>query len=263
MIDLLSKVSFLENDDEVVNTIKVTKNYDMFSNIKGNREVDKSNSNKIINSMKEKQLMIPIIVNEYFEVIDGQHRFEACKKLGLPVYYTICPGYGLEEVKIANVASKPWGLRQFLDLYASRGIDDYILFNNLLNEHSMTIAILLKLFSTINNEKTSVTVDNFKKGKFKATNMMMATKFLDDLEDFSNFDKYRHPYFIGAFMKLYFRDDYIHERMIKKLNKRVSILTKQPTMNDYLNILCNDIYSFGSTTNPIYFDKNKGNFYNK
>ena len=57
----------------------------MFKKIKGNRIVNKSNLNAIITSMEQQQLVSPIMINEKFEIIDGQHRFEACKELGLPV----------------------------------------------------------------------------------------------------------------------------------------------------------------------------------
>lgn len=68
-----------------------TNEYGLFKNLSGNRFVD--HSGKIAESMKERGLLLaPIIVNEKKEIIDGQNRFEACKKLNLPVYYVIAEG---------------------------------------------------------------------------------------------------------------------------------------------------------------------------
>ena len=44
--------------------------------------------------MTEKLLMCPIIVNENYEIIDGQHRYSASKELGLPIRYIVGEGYG-------------------------------------------------------------------------------------------------------------------------------------------------------------------------
>ena len=70
--------------NEVVTEIRKTNNYPMFKNMIGNREIKDKNYKKLIRSMSEKQLIIPILVNEKLEIIDGQHRFNACKTLQLP-----------------------------------------------------------------------------------------------------------------------------------------------------------------------------------
>ena len=68
---------------EVYTSVMKSNNYDMFKFMEGNRKISSTNLNQIISSMKEKQLVIPITVNEKFEIIDGQHRFSACKYLNL------------------------------------------------------------------------------------------------------------------------------------------------------------------------------------
>ena len=70
--------------NEKVTEIRETNNYDIFKNMLGNRELKDKNYKKLMRSINEKQLIIPILVNEKFEIIDGQHRFSACKSLGKP-----------------------------------------------------------------------------------------------------------------------------------------------------------------------------------
>ena len=101
----------------IFGNIMVTENYDMFKKIGGNRKINKANYSKIVKSMKEEQLIIPIVVNEKYEIIDGQHRFTACKDLGKPVYFYMVRGYGLEQVKRANIASSNWKKENYLDMF--------------------------------------------------------------------------------------------------------------------------------------------------
>lgn len=55
---------------EDVTMIYKTFNYDMFKYIGGNRLINKLNYKKLSESMKEKQLVIPILVNDKMEIID-------------------------------------------------------------------------------------------------------------------------------------------------------------------------------------------------
>ena len=103
----------------IFGNIMVTENYDMFKKIGGNRKLNKANYSKIVKSMKEEQLIIPIVVNEKYEIIDGQHRFQACEDLGKPVYFYMVRGYGLEQVKRANIASSNWKKENYLDMFVA------------------------------------------------------------------------------------------------------------------------------------------------
>ena len=73
-------------------------NYAQFQPIDGNRTILQHHLKRLKKSMEENFLISPILVNEKMEIIDGQHRFEAAKSLGLPIYFFIVQGYGLSEV---------------------------------------------------------------------------------------------------------------------------------------------------------------------
>ena len=68
-----------------------TKDYEKFSIKSYNRNLNRNH----INELKEKFATIgykdylPILVNENYEIIDGQHRFVACKESGLPIVYQV------------------------------------------------------------------------------------------------------------------------------------------------------------------------------
>lgn len=71
--------------------IHVSEDYDDFHFLKFNRELNKSNVNKLKHQNEEKFEMhkFPIIVDKNHAIIDGQHRFEACKEMGAPIYYIV------------------------------------------------------------------------------------------------------------------------------------------------------------------------------
>jgi hypothetical protein len=68
-----------------------TSDHGIFKKCPTNRPIDPTNLRHIkaslmINNMLEFR---PIMVNKNMEVIDGQHRLEAAKELGLEVFYQI------------------------------------------------------------------------------------------------------------------------------------------------------------------------------
>ncbi len=66
-----------------------TTNYDLFRLVNGNRIVNSLNYTKLIKSIEQKQLLIPICVNEKMEIVDVQHRFIACKEFGKSIYFYV------------------------------------------------------------------------------------------------------------------------------------------------------------------------------
>ena len=78
-----------KNKDESVGYIYKTKDYDKFSFVDGNRSIKPNVVEKLYNSFKEVQLEVPLVVDQYYRIYDGQHRFTALKRLKMPIYYQI------------------------------------------------------------------------------------------------------------------------------------------------------------------------------
>ena len=78
-------------DHYSTNTIHTTYDYDHFNYIRFNRPISPKNLSKLIELNKEKDRfhLFPIIIDQDYNIIDGQHRFEACKQLGKPIHYLI------------------------------------------------------------------------------------------------------------------------------------------------------------------------------
>ena len=97
--------------------ILTTNNYELFKSIDGNRNVNELHLSRLKKSIQKKYLFTFILVNEKHHIIDGQHRFEVIKELGLPLNYVVCKGYGINEVHQLNENSKNWNADDYLDGY--------------------------------------------------------------------------------------------------------------------------------------------------
>ena len=104
-----------------------TQNYAMFKKIIGNRELSEFNVKAIVKNIKNNGLKPTIvIVNEKMEVIDGQHRIEALKRLNLPVLYQIHEGLTLGDCIAMNTSGTNWKAEDYIDSYAEMGDENYI-----------------------------------------------------------------------------------------------------------------------------------------
>lgn len=66
-----------------------TKDYSKFNFVEGNRDIIDANVNKIEKSIKEMGVQCPILVDDSYKIIDGQHRFIALRRNGLVVPYIV------------------------------------------------------------------------------------------------------------------------------------------------------------------------------
>lgn len=126
--------------DKIVGQIYETYDYGKFKRLEGNREV--KNFTRVLDSINTVGVILnPVLVNEKFEIIDGQHRFEALKSMGLPVYYIMQEGIGRKECTYLNIGQTNWTTTDFINKYASEGIQDYKYLQMLLSEYGKTFKL--------------------------------------------------------------------------------------------------------------------------
>ena len=128
-----------------------TFNYLQFKKIKGNRLINERHVNSLIKSITEKGLIVnPAIVNEKMEIVEGQHRLLACKKLKKPFYYYIVKGANINDVTILNQNRKNWGFTEWMNRYAEYGNTEYKIYKHFYEkwgfDHWSTIFLLCSQF---------------------------------------------------------------------------------------------------------------------
>lgn len=112
--------------------METIKDYSKFCFFTGNREIDKSNVASKIDSIKKIGFKGSILVHKglydktgLYYVIDGQHRFEALKALGMPVPVEFVNGDPDTLIRELNRSNKSWVLTDYIRQGAANGIDGY------------------------------------------------------------------------------------------------------------------------------------------
>lgn len=112
-----------------------TNDYSLFKRLEGNRDVLSARVNKIKRSIETNGYIFnPIVVNEKYQIIDGQGRFEVLKLLNLPIDFVICEGAGLEECVVLNASGTIWKMKDYIDSYCELGNENYIRFRRVINK---------------------------------------------------------------------------------------------------------------------------------
>ena len=126
--------------------IKTTTNYCQFKKLSGNRQTDLQRVLRIQDSIERiGWVSNPIIVNENLEIVDGQGRFEALRRLNMPVEYIVIPGANINHCRVMNDVNKPWYGREFIQSFAETGDEGYKLLWQCMTQFSVDARTVLHL----------------------------------------------------------------------------------------------------------------------
>ncbi len=229
--------------------IQQTEDYTLFKRISGNRTINKAQVSKLYDSLgnhPEMASAAPIIVNEQMQIIDGQHRFEALKKLGLPITYIIMEGLSLREVQILNSATKTWTPLDYAKSFSELGYKDYDVYLEFRKKYQLGHNILLAYLSSNKDDENALrsrktgsnTVQTFRDGKFKVANVKVSHVLCQELVDVQQYYKnYDSRVFALAFKVAASHPKYDHQRMISKIAEHPTMLKDTPYMEDYMRQL--------------------------
>jgi len=244
------------------NVLLSTNDYTIFRIIKGNRKLDEVNVKRIIESMKESYEFTLVIVNEKMEVIDGQHRIEACKRLGLEITYIIIEGLDLTDVIRYNSIQKSWQKPQHLESQIDLGNQAYIwLYEFMKNypEFSLGTAesILTNTYGGANKNKGIKDADGKLVGKkllFQTGGLIITAQ--DRLNGYTSggkirmykpyFKKYNNGIFVKTLISLFQNKKFDNDEMIRKIIQQPTLMVQCSTIKQY-KLLLQDIYNHGKS----------------
>lgn len=246
----------------VVNQVNSTNDYLKFKTLKGNRNVNKLHVRRLKESFKEAYLLSPIIVNQNFEIIDGQHRFEAAKSMELPINFIICNNYDLKEVQLLNTNMKNWKKEDYLNAYCDLGYPAYLKFRDFMKmfpELGMAACETI-LTNTLSGGHTSIKstelkdinpsgtigiryfqegdlfIPNYDKSIENAEKIMMIKPY---------YDGFNTHLFVRAMIGIFKLPYYSHARLIDRLSANPTLLKVCANVTQY-KLLLEDIYNFRS-----------------
>ena len=225
-----------------------TKDYERFRMFSINRKkLHEPTIKKLMESMEKSGFVSTITVakgknTNKLDIYDGQHRFEAAKRLGIEVNYT--EYYGLEESDIPNLQIlKSWGLDDFLHYGVETKNPDYIYLNKVKEETSLPLTALILMFgdNAYGNKL-------FKSMNWKAISKSTGWEIIQCLRDFGsrNIPLWKSARFIWGFCLVYnsMAGEYDHKRMLRHIDKASMKLTKQASPNDYARNI-QELYNHG------------------
>ena len=123
-----------------------TTDYSIFKRLPGNRDVSDIRVNKIQESIQTiGWVSNPIIVNENMEVIDGQGRLEALKRMLMPVEYCVIPGANIRHCRVMNDVNTPWYSKEYIRSFAETGDEGYKLLWQLMDQFGVDTRTVLHL----------------------------------------------------------------------------------------------------------------------
>lgn len=239
--------------------IYITSNYGMFKELLGNREVKEDRVAAIMDSIaKVGYRNSPIVVNRNMEVIDGQGRLEACRRLNIPVLYTFDDNAGIDECIAMNIKMRNWTVEDYISSYAKRGFENYIKLVELYEKynHKFPYMTIAKTMSAILD--TTGTRKRILEGTFKTSadkDGVGCLEFFDAMYETICQTDGRTATLYDVLSGLYFFNLIDVERMVEQFNKYADYTASyMGDVNSCLDAL-QTIYNYRKKTKFFFKDK--------
>jgi hypothetical protein len=235
---------------EQVGVYYETTNYDRFKTIEGNRDVNLRNVKRIIGNIeKVGALKVPILVNENYEIIDGQHRFEAFKRKNLPITYMIQKGYGLKEVQALNSNTSNWNNFDYLKSYCESGYGEYEKLEQFMRDYPdfgiQSAERICSLRQTnASASKSPNAANKFRLGEFVCPDIRKSYEIANKLMMIKPYYKNFHRgTFVSTMMGLFNRDNYDHKYFIGRLKRHSLVIEDQPSVKRWIDHI-EEVYNY-------------------
>lgn len=237
--------------------INYTGDYSLFYFLRGNRDLNEAKVNKIIKSVQDGLNFFkycPILVNESFYIIDGQHRFVVCKKLKLPIFYVVVPNFSLRQIAEINNNQSKWKTKDFMNCYIDANVnrEDYQALFDFTEYHKINISlgINLLMYGKVGTGGLSVA---FRDGDFKVNHMETARNLILTAQEYEPFfADWRHRSFLQAIEKLSASDKYDHTAVLNKFIKHSHKMERQGSCKEYLTHI-EELYNYKNSIRQILY----------
>lgn len=225
--------------------IQVTRDYDRFQLMESNREQSRGHVEALKAAFEEMGNLTrvqPILVNERMEIIDGQHRFTACKELEEPIYYTQVSGLGVRDARQMNILHRNWQLADYARSYAIGGDANYQRYLQLLDQHEFGHSVTLYYCK---GSKAKGAFREFRQGGFTLTpeEMQQAGERLDKLAAVREHTAIADSIpFALAYLNAMNNENFDQNRFLARLERSPHLLTRQAGVPEYLRVI-EDLYN--------------------
>lgn len=235
-----------------------------------NRPIDDDKVRRFMKAFNDGQYFMkdfPAIIDpNSWVVLDGQHRYEACKRLGIPFHYK----WADEKFTIDNVVdvqhNSGWKSADYMHSYIKQGNQNYVEVARFAKRYNVSISIAVLLLTSVNSKGelinsrgVSLKRAGFYDGNLVVKNINAACRIADRLEDIGKSGTapfYRSDRFISAFISVLNHPHYDHDTMMHKVNQfGASLMKPQTDTENYLRML-ETLYNYKAREeNKLRFDR--------
>lgn len=226
-----------------------TKEYNVFKLDKRNRPLSEEKVKSFMKMFQKGLFFLkefPAIIDDNFVVLDGQHRYEACKRLSLPFYFRWADRLSIDNV-VDVQSNSGWKTMDFLHSYIQQGNQNYIILYRFIKKYEIPATTAVMLLSSATHKKTSFLITSgFYEGNFLVRNEKNAHVVAEAVIDFVElgFSGARNRSFIQALYKVMAHPEYSHKRMMDKMKSfGASLLHLQINADFYLRNL-EELYNY-------------------
>lgn len=240
--------------DKVIGEIYSTMDYSKFNFERTNRDL--GSLKKLREVAASVGFLTPILVNEEYTIIDGQHRFSVARDMKIPIKFIIIENAGKDEIISLNTTNKQWSVLDFIQLYAKEGNEDY---QNLMDLYKHRIMPISTMLTTAMNAKASsgTITRKTKEGKFEFHNYLEYLNFIDFYVDLVENLKLETNEHIGQGLyelfklEVFARDRFIIKGRATQLRQDLEGLRNRPLVLEKMLISYNNGLK---KTSPEYID---------
>lgn len=238
--------------------IKTTTNYDMFSMMEQNRDVDLNNrkTKNLVDSMIEYGWLsaFPLMAKKErnrLVVIDGQHRLQISREYGIPVKYVV----ETQNIDVArlNDTAKSWTPIDFAKKWTKAGKEDYIELLEFFYANPISLTMCAAILA--NTTHFSNCSDKFYQGTYRIKNRKAAYGIAECYSALVGCSaQLKKNGSIKALWACYHVDHFDPKRLIEGATKRAASIKGRPNTEGYLELF-EELYNFGrKTQHPLRFD---------
>jgi hypothetical protein len=156
-----------------------------------------------------------------YYIVDGQHRVAAATQLGLPIRFELTElndrQSTAEFIAELNTSAKSWGTTNFLNVWASLDIAEYLTLDAVMKETGFQITPLLEAYLFTSNQI------EFRRGKMKFPNEKQSKKIITQMIELNQFLPSK-SFCRRAVVKVMRNDLYNHKKMMSAVKDYIRLV---------------------------------------
>lgn len=214
--------------------IESTTDYDKFVYLATNRDIDMKHVRDLCASIKRKNLLPlnPVLVSSKMEVFDGQHRIEAARMAGVPVFYFASDELDEDDLISLNNIKKKWKNLDYINFYTIKKRAGFGILSKFIVEYSW---LPLTTILMVLNPHSARNIAAMKTGNIHVADEEKAKELFDFIAKIGNYTSvYKSRDFILAMRRVVSQNpQFVKEKFMEKLIKNPKAITKQETQREY------------------------------